>query len=320
MSGVGGDPLPTGLSPMLAATGTLPEQDDGWAYEVKWDGVRALAAVEGGRLTLTTRRGNDVTSHYPELGLLANTLDGHQALLDGEVVAFDEAGRTDFGLLQSRMHVTSPSQVLRDRTPVRFLAFDLLHLDGVTLLTAGYDERRSALDTLAGLGVDVPDRFLSDGHALAEATRAQGLEGLVAKRRDSRYEPGRRSETWRKIKHVRRTSAVVMGWKPGAGVRAGSIGSLLLGVYGTHGLEYAGHVGTGFTDSTLRVLGDLLEPLRIDQPATEVPRADARSAVWVRPVLVAEIDYTEWTREGRLRHPSFKGLRDDLEAAGVVRQ
>ena len=308
---------------MLATPGTLPA-DDGWAFEVKWDGVRALAAVTDGRLSLTSRAGNDVTSSYPELAGLAEMSAAHNALLDGEVVAFDEAGRTDFGRLQSRMHVGRPGAALLARTPVQLLVFDVLHLDRSSLLDGTYDERRGVLAALdlQGAHWQVPETFLSGGGQLLDATRAQGLEGVVAKRRSSTYRPGRRSSDWVKVKHVRRTSAVVGGWKPGAGSRAGRIGSLLLGVHGPAGLVYAGHVGTGFDESALDRLAGLLGPLRHNRSpfADELPRSHARAAVWVEPELVVEVDYTEWTRDGRLRHPSYKGMRTDVAAADVVRQ
>ena len=232
----GWTPLPRGLRPMLATAGELPADDDAWAYEVKWDGVRALVAVDGGRPTLTSRNGNDVTSAYPELRGLGLQLGSTSVLLDGEVVAFDEQGRADFGRLQSRMHVAKPGGALRSSTPVHLLAFDVLHLDGVSLLDRSYDERRAVLEGLgiAGEHWSVPPAFLGGGAAVLEATRAQGLEGVVAKRRSSPYLPGRRSDDWRKLKHVRRTSAVVAGWQPGEGGRAGRIGSLLLGVQGPH--------------------------------------------------------------------------------------
>jgi bifunctional non-homologous end joining protein LigD len=167
----------------------------------------------------------------------------------------------------------------------------------------------------------VPPAFPADGEAVLAATLAQGMEGVVAKRRDSRYEPGRRSDCWVKVKHVRRTSAVVVGWKPGEGGRAGRIGSLLLAVPHDDGWAFAGHVGTGFSAATLRALGDRLEPLQRPAPVLDdVPREHARHAVWVEPELVCEVDYTEWTREGRLRHPSYKGLREDLDPRSVVRQ
>lgn len=309
---------------MLATSGGLPPEDGAWSYEVKWDGVRALVAVELGRLTVTSRNGNDVTSSYPELGALAGQLGASRVLLDGEVVAFDERGRTDFGRLQSRMHVRSPSAALRRSCPVQLLLFDLLHVDDTSLLDTSYDDRRKALDALglSGPSWQVPPAFPSGGQDLLDATRAQGLEGLVAKRRDSRYQPGRRSDCWIKLKHVRRTSAVIAGWKPGDGGRSGRLGSLLLGVQGEAGLEYTGHVGTGFTAAVLADLGRRLEAIRRDDSpfSTEVPREHARHAIWVDPVMVCEVEYAEWTRDGRLRHPSYKGLRDDVPADEVVRE
>ncbi|MEO6204349.1 MAG: non-homologous end-joining DNA ligase [Mycobacteriales bacterium] len=309
------------LAPMLAVSGALPTDDAAWSYEVKWDGVRVLAEVSGERLILHSRNGNDVTAVYPELAGMAAAV-GRDAVLDGEVVAFDRHGRSNFGLLQERMHVRNPSAALLASTPVQLLLFDLLRLDGQDSQSLSYDERRELLTSLAleGESWSVPPAF-PVGRDLLEATRAQGLEGVMAKRRDSRYLPGRRSAAWLKVKNIRRASVVIAGWKPGEGGRAGRIGSLLLGVQGESGLEFAGHVGTGFTEATLARLGELLTPLqRTDSPfPTAVPRLHAKAAVWVEPVLVAEVDYTEWTREGRLRHPSYKGLRDDIDPQDVTR-
>ncbi|MCW2620800.1 MAG: ligase [Frankiales bacterium] len=302
---------------MLATAGGLPPEDGRWAYEVKWDGVRVLAAVEGERVTLHSRAGNPVTASYPELAALRSPVP---VLLDGEVVAFDEAGRPDFGLLQSRMHVGRPPAELRAAVPVALLVFDVLHAGDSSLLQQAYDERRALLEHLDLRGAQVPGAFLEGGVALLDSTRVAGLEGVVAKRRDSRYEPGRRSEHWVKVKHVHRQSAVVIGWKAGDGGRSGQLGSLLLAVHGTAGLEYAGHVGSGFSAAELRRLGGLLGALAATQPPCEVPREHARVAHWVRPVLVAEVDFTGWTREGRLRQPSYQGLRDDLDPEQVVRE
>jgi bifunctional non-homologous end joining protein LigD len=322
----GWTPIPRDLKPMLAVAGPLPppKDDDLWSYEVKWDGVRALVAVDGGRLSITSRNGNDVTPSYPELRALGLQLGSRQVLLDGEIVAFNADNRSDFGLLQARMHVGKPGAALLRSTPVQLLLFDLLHLEGRSLLQDTYDERRAQLE---GLGLQgehwsVPPAFPGGGQALLDATREQGLEGILAKKRDAKYLPGRRSDCWLKVKHIRRTSAVIAGWKPGEGGRSGRIGSLLLGVQGPNGLEYAGHVGTGFTAATLAMLGALLEPLRRDDSpfATAVPRLYAKDAVWVEPQLVAEVDYTEWTKDGRLRHPSYKGLRDDYDPKDVVRE
>jgi bifunctional non-homologous end joining protein LigD len=320
----GWEPLPKDARPMLATAGGLPHDDSDWAYEVKWDGVRALVWVDGGRLTIRSRNGNDVTSSYPELRALGLQLGSRSVLLDGEIVALTPEGRSDFGTLQARMHVAKPSAALLRSTPVQLVLFDLLHLEGRSLLDLPYDDRRAALAelSLAGESWQVPEAFFGGGQQLLDATRAQGLEGIVAKRRTSPYRPGRRSDCWLKVKHIRRTSTVIAGWKPGEGGRAGRIGSLLLGVQGPDGLEYAGHVGTGFTAAVLRDLATRLEPLqREDSPfATPVPREHARNAVWVEPLLVAEVDYTEWTKDGRLRHPSYKGLRDDYDPADVVRE
>lgn len=316
-------PVPRDLAPMLATAGGLPRDDDGWAYEVKWDGVRALVAVEQGRLRMASRRGNDVTAAYPELAGLCRQLGATSALLDGEVVTF-RGGLPDFGLLQSRMHVAGPSAALLHAAPVTFLAFDLLHVDGQSMLDCSYDERRAALDALglAGDHWQVPPAFPGGGEAVLAATKAQGMEGVVAKRRDARYTPGRRTECWVKVKHVRRQSVVVAGWKPGEGGRAGRVGSLLLGVQGEDGLQYAGHVGTGFSAATLTLLGRALATLRRDSSpfGTPVPREHARTAIWVEPELVVDVEFAEWTRDGRLRHPSYQGLRDDLDPADVVRE
>jgi len=221
------------------------------------------------------------------------------------------------------MHARKPTPALQRDTPVTLLLFDVLHLEGTSLLDRPYDERRAALESLplSGERWQVPPAFPGDGKAVLAATRAQGMEGVVAKRRDSRYEPGRRSDCWVKVKHVRRTSAVVVGWKPGEGGRAGRLGSLLLALPTPDGWAYAGHVGTGFSAATLRQVGERLEPLRRDDPVLDdVPREHARHAVWVEPELVCDVEYTEWTRDGRLRHPSYKGLRDDVPPRDVEPQ
>ena len=311
--------LPRDLSPMLAVTGALPG-GGGWSYEVKWDGVRALVAVEAGRVRLHSRAGNEVTGGYPELGQV--DAGPAELLLDGEVVAFDAQGRPDFGRLQERMHVRGPSPALMRATPVALVLFDVLHVDGESLLGAPYDARRERLEALplAGPAWQVPPAFPGDGEVLLASTSAQGLEGVVAKRRDSPYLPGRRSDAWVKVKHVSRQSAVVVGWKAGEGGRSGQLGSLLLAVQGAPGLEFAGHVGTGFTAATLRRVGELLAPLATAVAPCEVPREHARVARWVRPELVVDVEFTGWTRDGRLRHPSYKGLRDDLLPELVVRE
>jgi bifunctional non-homologous end joining protein LigD len=315
---------------MLATPGELPptQQEGRWAFEMKWDGVRAMVYVDRSGVRVLTRNDREVASSYPELGRLGDALGvagRGEAVLDGEIVAFDPRGRPSFGELQARMHVQRPSAALIARVPVTLLVFDVCRLDGTSLLRLPYDERRAVLD---GLGVDgpswaTPPAFSGDGEAAVVVSRSQGLEGVLAKRRDSVYEPGKRSRSWVKVKHVRMQEVVVCGWQPGAGRRSGGVGSLLLGVHDDEGrLVYAGHVGTGFTERALDDLMSRLRPLeRKTSPlATEVPRAQVRDARWVSPRLVGEVAFGEWTRDGRMRHPVWRGLRPDKRVEDVVRE
>jgi bifunctional non-homologous end joining protein LigD len=320
--------LPTAMRPMLAVIGTFPARDaPAWAVEMKWDGVRALAFIEAGRLTLRSRTGKDITSTYPELAGLGNAIGRRQALLDGEIVAFNSAGQPDFEALQPRMHVTDPGQAVRlaGLTPVTYLAFDLLQLDGRPLADLPYRDRRQLLDPL----IPNATRFLcppafpgDDFAAVLAASLANGLEGVVAKRLDSRYEPGTRSAEWVKVKNFRRQEVVVAGWKPGKGNREGQVGSLLIGVHSADGFVYCGHVGTGFTVATLHMLGERLAPLRRDSSPFDgpVPPEYARPAVWVEPRLVIEVAFERWTRSGRMRAPAYKGMREDKDPGQVVRE
>jgi len=318
--------LPAGLEPMKARTGDLPAGEEGWAYEIKWDGVRALLYAEGGTVRLEARSGNDVTARYPELRGIGRTLGSHEALLDGEVVAFDAQGRPDFGLLQRRMHLASESAVRRRMadTPVAYMAFDLLHLDGRATLELPYSERR---ELLQGLGLEgaswrTPAFHPGDGQALLDASREQGLEGIVAKRLDARYEPGRRSGAWIKLKNVRRQEVVIGGWLPGHGSRSGRLGALLAGVYDEaddeRRLRYVGRVGTGFNEAELVRLGELLEPLTRASSPFGAGARPPREATFCEPDLVAEVGFAEWTRTGTLRAPRYLGLRDDKPAHEVV--
>ncbi len=277
-----------------------------------------------GRLRLESRNLRDITNSYPEVRGLLRNLGMREAVLDGEIVAFDQNGRPSFELLQRRMHVTAAASVRRlaQRMPVVYAIFDLLYLDGHSLCGLPYSERRTRLAhlDLGGTAWRVPAAHEGEGERLLGATREQGLEGLIAKRLDSRYEPGRRTGAWLKIKHTLRQELIIAGWLPGEGRRQDRIGALLVGYHRDGQLVYAGRVGTGFTERTLEVLSTRLEPLRRQRsPFDEAPKLP-REAVFVEPRLAAEIEFREWTEDGVMRAPSFKGLRDDKPAAQVVRE
>jgi bifunctional non-homologous end joining protein LigD len=323
-------PLPVAFEPMLATAAPPPPEPDrgNWALEMKWDGVRALAFVEKGKLRLVSRTGRDITMAYPELAGLAPAIPHKQILLDGEIVVFGDNGWPEFEALQPRIHVRDGQQaaLLAAQSPVTYLMFDVLHLDGRPLVGKQYRERRALLDELAIAGPfwQTPPSFPGeDFDAVREVSRQHSMEGILAKRLDSRYLPGQRSDWWRKIKNHRRQEVIVAGWKPGKGNREGQVGSLLIGVHDEDGeLRYAGHVGTGFTVDTLRMLGAKLKPLRratspFDEP---VPPEHARTAVWVEPDLVVDVTFDLWTRAGRMRAPVYKGLRDDKDPATVIRE
>jgi bifunctional non-homologous end joining protein LigD len=317
-------PAPHDLRPMLATLVHEVPSDAAWAYEMKWDGVRAFMLVQGGRVRVTNRNGGDVTPGYPEFRALGEELGSTEVLLDGEIVALDEHNRPSFQLLQRRMHVREPAAVrrLERDVPVVFMIFDMLWLDGRLMIDLPYTQRRADLEALALGGVrwQVPAVSTGDGDAALHTSRELGLEGIVAKRLDSRYEPGRRSSSWRKIKHEMRQEFVIGGWTPGEGWRSGSIGALLLGYCDQDGaLRYAGKVGTGFTEAELDRLTALLAPLEQDESpfvGSGVPRA----AHFVAPRLVAEVRFAEWTDAGRIRQPAYFGLRDDKNWTDVVRE
>jgi bifunctional non-homologous end joining protein LigD len=315
---------PAFVEPMLAKLSTLPPDEARWGFEVKWDGVRAIARSQPGRIQLITRNGNDVTAAYPELRPLNRALGSHAAILDGEIVAFDADGRPSFEALQPRIHLRGETAVRRraQESPVTYVVFDLLWLDGHSLMDLPYAERRARL---AELGLDgerwrTPAHHAGAGSALLAATREQGIEGVVAKRLDSRYAPGQRDGSWLKVKHSQRQEVVIGGWTEGKGSRAKRIGALEVGVHDEDGtLRYAGRVGTGFDEAELTRLARLLKPLaRADSPFEG--RQPPRGAHFVAPQLVCEIELTEWTKQGLLRHPSYKGMRDDKPAATVVRE
>jgi bifunctional non-homologous end joining protein LigD len=312
--------------PMLATLGSersLPRGDV--AVEMKWDGVRVLAYVRGGETKLVSRNGIDITTTYPEFAALAERLEGHDTVLDGEVIGVDKRGLPDFGLLQQRMRLTKPADVARAAkgVPVKFMLFDLLELDGADVTDESYAERRRMLEeTVRSQGeVLVPPEF--DGTVAEGLDRARELrlEGVMVKDRTGGYRVGKRSEAWIKVKLHRTQEVVVAGWRPGNGRRAGSLGSLLLGIPGDGGLQYVGRVGTGFTDRTLDELTAIAKKqARKTSPLVDVPRADASDAHWISPTLVGEVEFAEWTKDGRLRQPSWRGLRPDKSPEEIVRE
>ena len=305
---------PAFVAPMLATAGPVPRDGGEWVAEVKWDGYRVVTAITTrGDVRAWTRNEKDALGRFPMLGRLGAL--GRDVVLDGEVVAFGADGKPSFEALQQWPVVGGA---------LALIVFDVLHLDGTATLDRTYDDRRALLIGL-GLSSETANAQVADAHdspsQLWAATRELGLEGIIAKRRDSRYEPGRRSRAWIKAKHVRETDVVIAGWKEGDGGRSGRIGSLLLGVHSDEGFVFCGHVGTGFTERALADMGRRLAPLHRDTSPYDrpVPRPDARGARWVEPVLVGTVAYTEWTSDGRLRHPSWKGLRDDVDATEVLR-
>jgi len=319
----------TPVSPMLATLGSAADisDEDEWAFEMKWDGIRAVAEVRDGRLRLTTRNGNDVTVTYPDLAGLVDLAGDHDLVLDGEIVTLNAQGRPDFGLLQTRMGLTRPADVQSalKRAPAHYMVFDVLEVDGTKHTRDPYDERRALLSEVLRPGrgdvVQVPPAFDGDlAHAVA-SSKELGLEGVMAKRRDSTYATGRRSRSWIKIKHHLTQEVVIAGWTPGNGRRANTIGALLLGIPDGDGLQYVGKVGTGFSDRALDDLSAKLGKLERKTRTMEgVPSADARGAHWVRPDLVGEVEFAEWTGPGRLRQPSWRGLRPDKRPDQVVRE
>uniref|UniRef100_UPI003F49885C non-homologous end-joining DNA ligase n=1 Tax=Actinokineospora sp. CA-119265 TaxID=3239890 RepID=UPI003F49885C len=321
--------MPAVVSPMLATLDT-PPAGEGWAVEWKWDGLRAVVGVAAGRVRVTSRTDREVTASYPELAALSGLVD-EPVLLDGEIVALDARSVPDFPRLQRRMNVTVPPAGLVAEVPVLLFVFDLLSLGGRSLLREPYLRRRELLDGL-GLAVDpvrTPAPVDLPAVDALDVAREHGLEGIVAKRVDSVYEPGRRSRAWVKTPLRHTQEVLVGGWVPGQGRRVGRVGALLCGAWDQHGeLRYLGRVGTGFTD---RALDDVEAELRArelaDSPfaAGSLPRAEARGARWCRPDRVAEVEHRQLitnpdTGEHRLRHPSWRGWRPDrlVDEASVV--
>ncbi|OBJ75560.1 ATP-dependent DNA ligase [Mycobacterium marseillense] len=302
------------IAPMLATHGSVTALKAGqWAFEGKWDGYRLLIEIDHGSFRVRSRRGREVTKEYRELRWLADGLAEHHVVLDGEAVVLDSSGVPNFHEMQNR----------GKGSRVEFWAFDLLYLDGRSLLRARYRDRRKLLEMLAaGSNLIVPDLLPGDGKEALEHSGERGWEGVIAKKRDSTYQPGRRSSSWVKDKHWNTQEVVIGGWKAGEGGRSSGIGSLLMGIPSAGGLRFAGRVGTGFTERDLAKLKKTLAPLHTDESPFDppLPRSEARGVTYVRPVLVGEVRYSEWTPDDRLRQSSWRGLRPDKEASEVVRE
>ncbi|MEO7448785.1 MAG: non-homologous end-joining DNA ligase [Humibacillus sp.] len=308
------------MRPMLATpTDTVP-RGDAWQHEVKWDGMRVLADVSEGSLTLRSRTERDVTVAFPELSALSGQFA--DMLIDGEVVALS-GGVPSFAALAERFHVTDVRRAARlaEEAPVTLMTFDLLRLYGVDLTGRPWSDRRATLERLDldGPRWQTPPTF-EDGHSLHAATKEQGLEGIVSKRVDSLYLPGVRSPHWLKAPHRGTVSVVIGGWRPeSTGTVRGRLGAVLVGVPGPGGLRYLGRVGSGLVGKRGSALMTELTPLECDETpfATKVPAEDARGATWVRPVLVADVQSLGLGGQGRLRQPAYKGLRRDLTPEDV---
>lgn len=317
---------PPVLAPMLAASTTPPRDLAGHLIEPKWDGVRVIVTVDGGRVRVASRNGRDVTSHYPELAALGPAMGGRSAVVDGEVVAFDAEGRPSFQVLQRRMHVRAPTADLLADVPVVAMFFDLLWLDGELLTGLPQRERRARLEEL---GLDGPcwhTTPLMPAAPLDELLRACGeigMEGYIIKRGDAAYSPGRRSGAWVKLKCVNRRELVVGGWIGGQKGRSGSIGSLAVGIHGldrgtggsTGRLHYVGQVGSGLTEDWIRQLTKVFARLATDESPFVERLVNVR---FVEALLVAEVAYNEVTEGATLRQPSLQGFRTDVDPASIV--
>lgn len=345
--------MPLHVAPMLARAGELPADEDGWAFEVKWDGIRAIALCGAGSTRLHSRNLLDLTPQYPELQALATALGTRAVVLDGEIVAFDEAGLPSFSRLQRRMGLRSAATIATRsaETPATYVVFDVLHLDGRDLTSLPYTERRAILETLPldGSAWQLTPASVGHGREMLAAIVERGMEGVIAKQVAAPYDVGRRGRSWIKVKHQQRQEFVVGGWTEGRGSRAGTIGSLLIGYHdlrpadavvagGAQQLVCAGGVGTGFDAAMRRQLEGLLQPLARDDSPFDVgaPGEVRARGKWasmrergpdgparvhhVEPRIVCEVSFTEFTPDGTVRHPSFQGLRDDKDPADIVRE
>ena len=308
---------PPRYQPMLAEGGHGAFDDPAWWFEPKLDGIRAMTEFSTGETVLRTRRGRDVTHQYPELHMIHELVDQVNAVIDGEIVAYDPAGKDSFEVLQQRMNLQNEREIKRvaKDIPVSLVVFDLLWLDGRETIGLGLEERRELLELIVEQDHRLRLMTYVDGEGVAfvEGARGLGLEGVVAKRKGSKYEPGRRPPTWRKIKLISTQDCVVLGFTPGQGGRSDSFGALLVGAFDEGVLRWVGQVGTGFTDRMLADVLERLRPLVRDSPPIDDPElAKLRGVVFVEPELVCEVEYLEYTKSTRkMRAPSFRGLRPD---------
>ena len=305
--------MPTKIEPMLAKIAEKPPQGADWLQEIKWDGIRALAFINDGKLKLVTRNQNDVTKHYPDLSDLPKQVRAKRAILDGEIVCLEPTGRPSFEMLQQRMNMRTPKPDVVAKNPVIYYAFDLLYADDFDLRQAPLEKRKELLRTLLRPPENQDERarfsdhHVGDGNMLFELAAQQGLEGIMAKRRLSTYE-SRRTDDWLKIKVAQHQECVVLGWTAPAGARK-YFGSLALGVYREGKLEFAGNAGSGFDEKSQKEVFKQLQALpEVKMPFKKVPEGNA-TTTWVAPELIAEIRFTEWTNEKRMRAPVFLGLK-----------
>jgi bifunctional non-homologous end joining protein LigD len=315
--------MPLHVEPMLALPFEMPNNAEDYAFEYKWDGIRALYYWDGTRVRIESRNKLDMTHRWPELIKLGETFGAIAAILDGEIVALDTLGRVSFGLLSSRMHLpSSPTARQMSFAPVVFMIFDILYLQDHVLMPLSYTHRRAVLEdlNLSSETWQIPPSHGENPAAMLEAAIQNGMEGLVAKRLDSAYLPGRRTEAWLKIKPVKRQEFVIGGWIPIRGSANRGVGALLVGFCDrSRRLVFAGKVGTGFTDAARKDLEERFKPIaRNGSPfATAAP---SKGVKFVEPRMVAEVEFYEWTSDGKLRHPSFKGLRADKDPREIVRE
>ena len=308
---------PPAFQPMLAEGGWKSFDDPAWWFEPKFDGIRSMTTMGTDATRLVTRNGRDVSDKYPELRMIHELVDQVNAVLDAEIVAFDEDGKNSFEVLQQRMNLSNEREIKRisSRIPVALVAFDLLWLDGHDLTDLALEQRRELLETIVEQDhrLQVVTHVDGGGTAFAEVAEGLGLEGVVAKRTGSKYQPGRRSPDWRKIKLTNTQDCVILGWTPGQGGRSGTFGALLVGAYDEGKLIWIGQVGTGFTRATLDRVLEALEPLKRATPPIDDPElAKVKGATFVEPTLVCEVEYLEITKSTKkMRAPSFKGLRED---------